>query len=345
MSPVFVVCGRRLSTRGGSAKTGQAPNADNRRMSFQSFPDNPVPEGAVEQVVTTADGVKLRAVVWRPAGRRKGTICLIQGRAEAIEKYYEVIGELLGRGFAVASFDWRGQGGSDRRLLNPRKGHVDDFSEYERDLEAFLQQVALPDCPPPFFALAHSTGGLICLRVARRSRQAFSRMVLASPLLDFGRFVPSRGMINFTAGAFSLLGLGDAIPPGANIARVDERGFKGNPLTSDPRRFARTVAVGQQHPELTVGAPTISWLHAACRAMTEASSPAFAASIRIPTLMIAAGEDKVVSPLAIERFAREMRIGSQIVIPGARHEILMERDPIRGLFWAAFDAFIPGSSA
>jgi lysophospholipase len=31
------------------------------------------------------------------------------------------------------------------------------------------------------------------------------------------------------------------------------------------------------------------------------------------------------------------------VIPGARHEILMERDAIRAQFWAAFDAFIPGS--
>jgi lysophospholipase len=31
------------------------------------------------------------------------------------------------------------------------------------------------------------------------------------------------------------------------------------------------------------------------------------------------------------------------VIPGARHEILMERDVIREEFWAAFDAFIPGS--
>lgn len=314
-------------------------------MSLQSFPDNPVPTGAAEQTVTTADGVKLRAAIWRPEGRRKGTVCIIHGRAEAIEKYYEVVGELLGRGFAVASFDWRGQGASDRRLQNPRKGHVDDFLEYERDLEAFIEKVMLPDCPPPYFALAHSTGGLVCLRLARRRPQAFSRMVLVSPLLDFGGFAPSRGFINFAAGAFSLLGLGDALPPGARIAEVDERGFKGNPLTSDSRRFDRTVAIARARPELTVGPPTIAWLHAACRAMNEASAPAFAADIRIPTLMIAAGEDRVVSPLAIERFAREMRIGSQIVIPGARHEILMERDPMRGLFWAAFDAFVPGSEA
>jgi len=316
-----------------------------RRMSLQSFPDNPVPEGGVEQTVTTRDGVRLRAAVWRPAGQRKGTVCIIQGRAEAIEKYYEVVGELLERGFAVATFDWRGQGGSERRLSNPRKGHVEDFSEYESDLEAFRQQVMLPDCPPPYFALAHSTGGLICLRAARRSRLAFSRMVLASPLLDFGGFAPSRALINFTTGCFSLLGMGDAFPPGAKIAQVEERGFNGNPLTSDPARFARSVAIGRTRPELAVGPPTIAWLHAACRAMNEAFEPAFAPKIRIPTLMIAAGEDRVVSPIAIERFAREMRIGAQIVIPGARHEILMERDPMRGLFWAAFDAFIPGTEA
>jgi lysophospholipase len=29
----------------------------------------------------------------------------------------------------------------------------------------------------------------------------------------------------------------------------------------------------------------------------------------------------------------------------ARHEILMERDPLRELFWAAFDAFLPGKCA
>jgi lysophospholipase len=32
------------------------------------------------------------------------------------------------------------------------------------------------------------------------------------------------------------------------------------------------------------------------------------------------------------------------VIPGARHELLMERNSLRELFWAAFDAFIPGSA-
>ena len=141
------------------------------RMELFGSESNPVPEGAVAGMITTSDGVKLRFARWRPAARRsRGTVCLFQGRAEAIEKYFEVVGDLRRRGFAVATLDWRGQGGSERRLRNRRKGHVDSFAEYDRDLDAFMEQVALPDCPPPHFALAHSTGGLIAS--APRTRAA-----------------------------------------------------------------------------------------------------------------------------------------------------------------------------
>lgn len=313
-------------------------------MQFASLPENPIPEGLVAQQVMTADGVRLRAAHWRSAGATKGTVCLFQGRSESIERYFEVVHELLARRFAVAVLDWRGQGGSERRLANPEKGHVDDFAEYERDLDAFMKQVVLPDCPPPYFALAHSTGGLICLRVARQSRIAFSRIVTTAPLVDFGARTPPRRLVGFAAGALSLLGMGDLWPPGVALARVESQGFEGNPLTGDPARFARNRAIGKALPALALGPPTIGWIHAACRAMAEAEQPEFAATVRIPTLIVVGGEDEIVSPLSIERFVREMRLGSQVVIPGARHEVLMERDPLRGLFWAAFDAFVPGST-
>ena len=65
-----------------------------------------------------------------PPGPPQGTVCILQGRAEFIEKYFETVGDLLLRGFAVATFDWRGQGLSARRLGNPRKGHVRRFDDY-----------------------------------------------------------------------------------------------------------------------------------------------------------------------------------------------------------------------
>lgn len=45
-----------------------------------------------------------------------------------------------------------------------------------------------------------------------------------------------------------------------------------------------------------------------------------------------------------ERFATRLKAGRVITVPHARHEILMEQDPMRDQFWAAFDAFIPGST-
>jgi lysophospholipase len=60
-------------------------------------------------------------------------------------------------------------------------------------------------------------------------------------------------------------------------------------------------------------------------------------------LIVAAALDKIVSVRAIEMLAAELRAGAQVIIAGSQHEILMERDAIREQFWAAFDAFIPGS--
>ena len=97
-------------------------------MTLVSIPANPVPEGAVSGTLKTRDGVSLRFARWHPPPGRKGTVCLFQGRAEFIEKYFETVRDLRARGFAVATLDWRGQGMSERALRNPRKGYVRSFS-------------------------------------------------------------------------------------------------------------------------------------------------------------------------------------------------------------------------
>src|SRR6476660_5218727 len=86
---------------------------------------NPVPEGARVGMFETADRVKLRYATFpKGAGAAKGTICLVGGRTEFIEKYFETIADFQSRGFAVATFDWRGQGGSDRLIRNRTLGYV-----------------------------------------------------------------------------------------------------------------------------------------------------------------------------------------------------------------------------
>ncbi len=311
-------------------------------MDLVDIPENHVPEGAVTGEVLTSDGVRLRWARWAATAPTRGTVCLFTGRAEFIEKYFETITELRERGFAVAALDWRGQGGSQHMLRHSRKGHVDTFEDYDRDLAAFMTKVVLPDSPAPFYALAHSMGGNILLRNAQRSPAWFERQVLSAPMLTLHRRLAPGRHVYAVAEILGLTGFGDAFVPGGGATHAGTMIFKNNPLTSDPVRFARNALIVDKAPALGLGSPTIAWLVAAGTAMAEVMDPDFPERVKVPTLMVAAGEDRIVSSRAIETLAFRMKTGAHLVIPGARHELLMERDAIREQFWAAFDAFVPG---
>jgi lysophospholipase len=300
-------------------------------MTLVSIPANPVPDDYVSGTLKTRDGVSLRYARWAPPPGRKGTVCLFQGRAEFIEKYFETVRDLRGRGFAVATLDWRGQGMSDRALRNPRKGYVRNFDQYETDLETFVNEVVLPDCPPPVFALAHSMGATVLLRAAYAGHRWFDRMVLLSPMIalpGMRRSVASRYLVYV---------------PGGDATVMMQRPFIGNLLTSDPVRYARNVAVLEAEPTLATGWPTVAWTDSAFKVMGELSEAGYPGRIRQPILVIAAGQDGIVSTPAIDEFAVRLRAGSHLIVPGARHELLMEQDRFRAQALAAFDAFVPGT--
>ena len=317
-------------------------DAQTHPIELVSIPANPAPDGAVVGTVKTADDVTLRYARWAPPPGRKGTVCIFPGRAEFIEKYFETVRDLQARGFAVAILDWRGQGLSERLLADRQKGHVKDFYEYGLDMDAFMNQVVLPDSPPPYFALAHSMGGAIVLRACHDGRRWFDRVVLSAPLIALPRNKLT-GVAGTTLTLMKLIGRGNAYVPKMENFVIGRDKFIGNVLTSDPVRFARTVATMEAEPRLMITAPTMNWANAAWRAIAKLADPAFPGSLRQPILMVAAGFDEVVSTPAIETFARYLLAGSHVIVPGARHELLQEQDQYRNQFWAAFDAFVPGT--
>ncbi len=83
-------------------------------MDLIATPKNPIPLGAATGFLDIKKNVRVRYARWPSALKeRRGTVCIFPGRSEFIEKYFEVVGELRRRGFAVAIMDWRGQGGSE----------------------------------------------------------------------------------------------------------------------------------------------------------------------------------------------------------------------------------------
>jgi lysophospholipase len=313
-------------------------------MKLVSIPANPVPDNYVTGMLETPDGVSIRFARWQPPAGRRGTVIICQGRSEWIEKYFETVRDLRARGFAVATLDWRGQGLSERALADRRKGYVGDFSEYDVDLETFMREVVLPDCPPPIFAIGHSTGATVLIRAAHRGHRWFDRMVLTAPLIALGGVDYSMGAGALIVRALRMAGFGSMYVPRADTSIVESRPFLGNILTSDPVRYARNAAIIEAEPALAVGAPTVAWMDAAYRAMRQLHERSYPANIRQPILIVAGGNDAVVSNVAIEDFASLLRAGSHLVVVGAQHEILMEQDRYRSQFWAAFDAFVPGTA-
>lgn len=312
-------------------------------MELVALARNPVPSGAVSGAFAGYDGNPMRFARWeRTRGPARGTVCVFTGRSEFIEKYFEVVSDLRRRGFAVAIMDWRGQGGSYRPLTNPRKGWVRSFAEYDRDLGCFMEQVVLPSCPAPYYALAHSMGGHILLRAASQPASPFSRIAVVAPMIRFhdGKVGISQSLARVYAGIGTVCGLGRAYIRGGSDASEDPIRFDGNPLTSDEARFARNRALIDAAPHLLLGAPTIGWLHAAYRSMAMLNRPAYAEQLKVPLLIGIAGKDVIVDPSATEAFAARVKLCTTIMLPLARHEILQEADDIRSRFWAAFDAYV-----
>ena len=223
-----------------------------------------------------------------------------------------------------------------------QKSSLEWYPEYDLDLETFVREIVLPDCPPPLFALGHSMGAAMLIRAAQKGRRWFDRVVLCAPMIGLAGRAGS-GFAGGSARTLRLFGLGRSYVPGGRSTPVASLPFVGNVLSSDPVRYARTAAIVEAEPTLGLGSPTVAWIDSAYAAMRDFAEPQYPERIRQPILIVAAGQDDVVSTPLTGRFATRLRVGSHLVIAGARHEILMEQDRHRTQFWAAFDAFVPGT--
>lgn len=310
---------------------------------FHEIPGNPIPEHAAGGFFTARDGKKIRYGLFAATARPvKGTVVVLTGRNECIEKYFETIRDLTGRGLGVATLDWRGQGDSDRLIGDRQRGYVRSFFDYTSDLEQLFEEIVLPDCRGPYYILAHSAGAVIALLAAPSMVNRVRRMVLIAPFLTVPDLPVSITTVRRICTLFCYLGLGRLYAAWGPRPK-ETAPFATNKVTSDPQRYRRNTLLYETYPQLALGGPTIRWLKAAAEASEIISDPDFMARIQVPLLVIAAGADQVVSTRAVEAYARRLRLGSLLMIDGARHEILQEADLYREQFLAAFDAFIPGT--
>ena len=291
---------------------------------------------------TTRDGISIRwGYTAADVSPGRGTVLLLNGRTEYMEKYQEVFAALRQRGYAVYSCDWRGQGLSGRMLSDSQKGYVRRFDDYLEDLDQLMGIVRDQRPPSPFIIIGHSMGGHLALRFIERQPGLFERGVVTAPMIDIQVpfFLPRRLLRWLVHLAVDHGKEGDYILGTGGFGDRDRR-YDGNPLTSDRARFQRNVDMIQQDPRLALGGVTYGWLAAALASIKWVTSPAFVQSLELPLLMVTASEERIVSRDAQERFYRQAPDCRLVSIEGARHELLVETDERQAQFWEVFDRFV-----
>ena len=274
------------------------------------------------------DGVRLRAGVWK-AGT-KGTVLLFPGRTEYVEKYAPAAADLAARGFATVAIDWRGQGLADRPLPDRSTGHVARFSDYQRDLAAVRAVLPTLGLPLPFYLIGHSMGGAIGLR-ALYDGLPVKAAVFSAPMWGISISPLMRPVAWTLSYLLRHTGGGGRYTPGSGqVTYVAEAPFADNQLTTDRDMFERMQRQVQTHPELSLGGPSMQWLNEAlreCRRLTRSAAPA------TPMITFLGGNERIVDVPAVEARVASWPGGRLERVPGAEHEIMMEKPATRAKFF------------
>lgn len=295
-------------------------------------------EGGRAVWLTAADGVRIRAGWWNAAAP-KGTVILLPGRTEYVEKYGRSAADLAARGYATLTVDWRGQGLADRAFDDRMTGHVGDFAEFQHDLDAVVAFARLQGLPTPLYLLSHSMGGCIALRGLMRGLPV-QAAAFTAPMWGILIAAWMRPLAVALSTASKYFAFDHRYAPGTGPKTyVAEAAFVGNTLTSDAEMWAYMREQALRHPELTLGGPSLGWLKAAlheCHALAQMPSPA------LPALVALGTQERIVDVGPIHARMALWQGGTLDLYPGAEHEVLMERPQHRARFFdsacALFDA-------
>ena len=285
-----------------------------------------LPAGAIWPERRMRDGWPLRTVDW-PEGR--GSILLLGGRGDFIEKFAEALHDWRRRGFAVASFDWRGQGGSGRLLADPQKGHSPGFDIWLADLD---EQVAwfVATHPAPHFAVAHSMGGHLLLRCLETRSGQVVRAVLLSPMCGLAAAPIGPWLARQLASAAVALDFAESYAPGSGpLTRGVPGSLRQRRLTHDADRYGDEGWWVDRQPELALGGVTSGWLHDAFGSLDALFEPGALERVATPSLVLVAAEEALVDNAATARAVARLPGARLEVIAGAAHELLRETDVLR----------------
>jgi len=230
------------------------------------------------------------------------SLVIVHGTSEHGGRYDHVAKAAVEHGWQVIVPDLRGHGRSDGVPV-----HVDRFDRYLLDLDTLWQYFELN--PRRTALLGHSFGGLVCTRYAQTRSHRMATLTLMSPLLGLKVEVDS----------FTLL-IGKLMSRLLPTTRFRSR-VPAEHTTSNPEVLARRAADPLIHRSVTA-----RWFYQMQDALAEVWQHATA--IRLPLLVMQAGSDFIVDPLAADLWMKTVGSSDRHieVLADHYHELFNESD-------------------
>lgn len=273
------------------------------------------------------------------AGKPKGVVVISHGFTESVQKFTESIYYMLQQGYEVWGFDHHGHGKSYRLNDNPHVVHADRFEDYVLDLKHLVEAHVIPAANGlPLYLYCHSMGGCVGAWTIEEYPALFQKAVLSSPMLglSFGS-IPAPVM----AAAAGVLGIGKrkqkSLQPAESFNPTPDF---ANSADSSECRYLYYLQKQTDHPELQTYMPSIGWGRQSILACRRVSAPKNMQKIRIPILLLQAGEDTMVKNAAQDAFAAAVPSCTFERIPGVKHELYMTDSDVLIPYWERVFAFL-----
>ena len=248
------------------------------------------------------DGSALVQRCWQPAGAPRGTIVIVHGLGEHSGRYSQLAAELTDDGWAVRAIDLRGHG----RSQGPR-GAIPSPTAMRDDILDALADARQAAPEQPLVLLGHSMGGAFAAEALAHDTKAADALVLSSPALKADLSLVQLALMNTLRHIAPTL----AIANGLNATHLSHDTAVVAAYNADPLVHDR-VSAALAHAIMTAGATV------------RAAAPRWA----VPTLLLYAGDDRIVNPRGSREFAvaaPKDRVTVR-VFDGLWHEIFNETE-------------------
>jgi alpha-beta hydrolase superfamily lysophospholipase/predicted GNAT family N-acyltransferase len=262
-----------------------------------------------------ADGPSLRQREWRPERGHGGGLYLLHGLGEHSARHDALATWLCERGWRVRAHDHAGHGES-----GGRRGVITAADQLRAEAGLLLADFERSLGAPPLL-LGHSMGGALAADLVLGAGARVSGLVLSSPALAIGLGRPLSLLVSVLNRLMPELALGN--------------GLDANRLSHDPAIVGAYRADPLVHDRISPR--LLSWLEQAGQHARRA-----AGELAVPTLLLVAGDDRLVRPQGSRDFADAAPAGRVSLhwYDGLYHELFNEAEPARQQVFADLDRWL-----